>query len=57
LREQGQSGGSIVDIGTRNQDGHQQTQSIDQQMPLASLDFLAAVVAAVFASTSVVFTD
>src|SRR3989442_5135606 len=44
LREQGRSGGSIVDIGTRNPDGQQQPQSIDQHLPLASPAFLSPLV-------------
>src|SRR5882724_9222979 len=50
LREQGRSGGAIVNLGARNQARQQQAQGSDQHMPLASLDFLAAVVAAVCAA-------
>ena len=39
LREQCRRGRSIIDLGARKQDGHQQAQGIDQQMPLASRDF------------------
>lgn len=50
LREQGWSGGTIVDLGTRDQDRHQQAQSVNQHVALATLDFLAPVVAPFFAS-------
>ena len=44
LIEQLGSGRSVVDVGTGNQYGDQQAQRIHQQMPLAALDFLAAIV-------------
>src|SRR5438128_8461318 len=49
-RKQVHRASAIINMGARDQDGQQQAQSIDQQMPLATLDFLAAVIAAVLAS-------
>ena len=50
LRQQVARRNAIINIGARNHDGQQQTQGIDQQMPLTSLDFLAPVLAPGFAS-------
>lgn len=43
-------GGTVVESRGSHHDGHQQTQRIDQQMPLPPLDFLAAVVTALLAA-------
>ena len=53
-----QGGGGIAVVGarTRDQDGHQQPQHVDQQMALAPLDLLAAVIPA-FGTVPVVLTD
>ena len=48
LREQLRSGRAIVEARSRDQHRDQQTERIGQQMPLPSLDFLAAVVAPLF---------
>ena len=44
--EQDGSGNAVVDARTRDPDGHQQPQRVDQQMTLAPLDLLAAVIPA-----------
>ena len=36
----------IIETGTGNKDGQSQAQRIDQQMPLAPVDFLAAIIPA-----------
>ena len=48
LREQLRSGRAVVDARGGDQHRDQQTERIDQQMPLPTLDFLAAVVAPLF---------
>jgi len=48
LREQQRRCGAVVQGGAGDQHRDQQSQRIDQQMPLPALDFLAAVVAPLF---------
>src|SRR5712692_7516610 len=48
--EQARSRHSIIESGTGNQDGQQQAQRIDQQMPLAPVDFFAAIIPALRAA-------
>jgi len=42
--EQLRSRCAIIEAGTGNQDGNQQSQRIDQEMPLAPFDFLAPII-------------
>ena len=50
LAQQSRCGNAIVQRSGSDQHGHQQPQRIDQQMPLAALDFLAPVVTAFLAA-------
>jgi hypothetical protein len=47
----------IIEPGTGDEHGEQQSQRIDQQMPLAPLDFFATVISPLGAPISVVLTD
>ena len=57
VAEQDRGGYPIIETGTGNEDGKQQPQRIDQQMPLAAFDFLAAIIPALGTPISVVLTD
>jgi len=57
VAEQERGGHPISETGTGNEDGEQQPQRIDQEMPLASVDLLAPVIPPLRAPTSVVLTD
>src|SRR5438067_13212332 len=50
VAEQGEGRHPIIETGTGNEDGEQQTQRIDQEMALAPVDFLAAIIPALGAS-------
>src|SRR5919198_3262021 len=50
VAEQERGGHAIIEPGTGNEDGEQQSQRIDQEMPLAPFDFLATVIPALGAT-------
>src|SRR5262245_11226446 len=57
VAEQERNRHPIIETGTGNEDRQHQAQRIDQQMPLAPFDFLAPIIPARGAPTSVALTD
>jgi hypothetical protein len=57
VAEQEQCCHPSIETYTGHEDGQQQASRIDQQMPLASVDFLAPIIAARGATISVVLPD